>query len=115
VVSQLKAGTLRGLVTTSPKRVPDLPDMPTLSETGITKYEAEIFYGLVTPAKTAPADVKQLSDWFSTAMKAPEVQPRLAQQGLFPVNSCGAPFGEFLRTITADYERIIREAGIKAN
>jgi tripartite-type tricarboxylate transporter receptor subunit TctC len=115
VVSQLKAGTLRGLVTTSPKRVPDLSDVPTLNETGITKYEAEIFYGLVTPAKTSPADVKQLSDWFSTALKAPEVQPRLAQQGLFPVNSCGAPFGEFLRTITADYERIIREAGIKAN
>jgi len=115
VVSQLKAGTLRGLVTTSPKRVPDLPDVPTLSETGITKYEAEIFYGLVTPAKTSPADVKQLSDWFSTALKAPEVQPRLAQQGLFPVNRCGAPFGEFLRTITADYERIIQQAGIKAN
>jgi tripartite-type tricarboxylate transporter receptor subunit TctC len=115
VVSQLKAGTLRGLVTTSPKRVPDLPDMPTLSETGITKYEAEIFYGLVTPAKTSAADVKQLSDWFSAALKAPEVQPRLAQQGLFPVNSCGTPFGEFLRAITADYERIIREAGIKAN
>jgi tripartite-type tricarboxylate transporter receptor subunit TctC len=115
VVSQLKAGKLRGLVTTSPKRVPEIPDMPTLNETGITKYEAEIFYGLVTPAKTSPADVKQLSDWFSAAMKAPEVQPRLAQQGLFPVNSCGTPFGEFLRTITADYERIIREAGIKAN
>jgi tripartite-type tricarboxylate transporter receptor subunit TctC len=106
---------LRGLVTTSPKRVADLPDVSTLNETGITKYEAEIFYGLVTPAKTSPADVKQLSDWFSTALKAPEVQPRLAQQGLFPVNSCGAPFGEFLRTITADYERIIKEAGIKAN
>ena len=48
-------------------------------------------------------------------MKTPEVQPKLAQQGLFPVNSCGAPFGEFLRKITADYERIIKEAGIKAN
>jgi tripartite-type tricarboxylate transporter receptor subunit TctC len=115
VVSQLKAGTLRGLVTTSPKRVPDLPNVPTLSETGIVKYEAEIFYGLVAPAKTPSAELKQLSDWFSTAMKAPEVQPRLAQQGLFPVNSCGAPFGEFLRSITADYERIIKEAGIKAN
>ena len=115
VVGQLKAGTLRGLVTTSPKRVPDLPDVPTLSETGIVKYEAEIFYGLVAPAKTPPAELKQLSDWFSTAMKAPDVQPRLAQQGLFPVNSCGAPFGEFVRSITGDYERIIKEAGIKAN
>jgi tripartite-type tricarboxylate transporter receptor subunit TctC len=115
VVSQLKAGTLRGLVTTSPKRVPDLPNVPTLTETGIAKYEAEIFYGIVAPAKTPAAELKQLADWFHAAMKAPEVQPRLAQQGLFPVNSCGAPFGEFLRTITADYERVVKEAGIKAN
>jgi tripartite-type tricarboxylate transporter receptor subunit TctC len=115
VVSQLKSGTLRGLVTTSPKRVPELPGVPTLNETGITRYEAEIFYGMVAPAKTPPATVKQLSDWLIAAMKTPEVQPKLAQQGLFPVGSCGAPFGEFLRTLTADYERIIKEAGIKAN
>jgi tripartite-type tricarboxylate transporter receptor subunit TctC len=115
VVSQLKAGTLRGLVTTSPQRVADLPNVPTLNETGITRYEAEIFYGMVAPAKTPPAAVAQLSDLLLAAMKTPEVQPKLAQQGLFPVNSCGAPFGEFLRKITADYERIIKEAGIKAN
>jgi tripartite-type tricarboxylate transporter receptor subunit TctC len=115
VVSQLKGGTLRGLVTTSPKRVPELGDVPTLNETGITKYEAEIFYGLVAPAKTPPAAIAQLSDWLLAAMKTPEVQPKLAQQGLFPVNSCGVPFGAFLRKMTADYERIIKEAGIKAN
>jgi tripartite-type tricarboxylate transporter receptor subunit TctC len=115
VVSQLKAGTLRGLVTTSPQRVADLPGVPTLNETGITRYEAEIFYGMVAPAKTPPAALAQLSDLLLAAMKTPEVQPKLAQQGLFPVNSCGAPFGEFLRKITADYERIIKEAGIKAN
>jgi len=115
VVSQLKAGTLRGLVTTSPKRVPDLPNVPTLTETGIAKYEAEIFYGIVAPAKTPAAEIRQLADWFHAAMNTPEVQPRLAQQGMFPVASCGAPFGEFLRSITDDYERIIKEAGIKAN
>jgi hypothetical protein len=43
------------------------------------------------------------------------VQPRLAQQGLFPVGMCGAPFGEFMRKLTAEYAKIIRESGIKAN
>src|SRR6201999_1253226 len=42
VVSQIKGGPLRALVTTSPKRIPELADVPTLTETGITKYEAEI-------------------------------------------------------------------------
>ena len=54
VVSQLKSGTLRALVTTSPKRLAVLPGVPIMEETGITKYEAEIFYGIVAPAKTPP-------------------------------------------------------------
>jgi tripartite-type tricarboxylate transporter receptor subunit TctC len=115
VVSQLKAGSLRGLVTTSPKRVAELPNVPTLNETAITKYEAEIFYGIVAPAKTPAAAINHLSEMFSTAMKAPEVQPKLAQLGLFPVNTCGAAFGTFLHNIVADYERIIKQAGIKTN
>ena len=58
---------------------------------------------------------KQLTDTFLAAMKTPEVQPKLAQLGLFAVNSCGTAFGDFLRNIVADYERIIQQAGIKAN
>ena len=115
IVSQLKEGTLRPLVTTSAKRVPALPDVPTLTETGIVKYEAEIFYGVVAPAKTPAATLKELSDAFLAALKAPEMQPKLAQQGLFPVGTCGADFGNFLRASVAEYERVITESNIKAN
>jgi tripartite-type tricarboxylate transporter receptor subunit TctC len=114
VVSQLKTGTLRGLVTTSTTRVEQLPDVPTVAETGVTKYEAEIFYGIVAPAKTPPEMLGQLTGWFSAALKAPEVQPRLAQQGLFPVGTCGAEFGSYMRKLVDEYSRVIREAGIKA-
>lgn len=114
VVSALKAGTLRGLVTTASKRVDALPDVPTLSETGIVKYEIDIFYGIVAPAMTPEAKLKQLTAWFSAAMKAPDVQPKLARQGLFPVNMCGAPFGDFMRKHVAEYARIIKESGIGA-
>ncbi len=115
VVSHLKGGTLRALVTTSPKRLDVMPDVPTLTETGITKYEAEIFYGVAAPAKTPQPAIKRISDLLIAAMKAPEVQAKVARGGMFAVGSCGAPFGEFLRNITADYERIIKQAGIKAN
>jgi tripartite-type tricarboxylate transporter receptor subunit TctC len=111
VVSQLKSGTLRGLVTTSGKRVAELPDVPTLTETGV-KYEADIFYGIVAPAKTAPEALRQLSGWFVNALKAPEMQPKLAQQGLFPVGMCGADFGKYLHGMVADYAKIIKEANI---
>jgi tripartite-type tricarboxylate transporter receptor subunit TctC len=114
VVSALKAGTLRALVTTASKRVDALPDVPTLSETGIVKYEIDIFYGIVAPAKTPEAKVKQLTAWFTAALKAPDVQPKLARQGLFPVGMCGAPFGDFMRKHVAEYARIIKESGIGA-
>ena len=52
---------------------------------------------------------------FLAAMKTPEMQAKFTQQGMFPVGSCGAPFGGFLRDIVADYERVITAAGIKAN
>jgi tripartite-type tricarboxylate transporter receptor subunit TctC len=115
VVSQLKAGTLRGLVTTSAKRTAFMPDVPSLNETGISNYSADIFYGYVAPAKTPPDALKQLGDMFVTAMKAPDLKPKLDQQGLIPVNSCGSAFGDYLRGMVADYQRIIKQAGIKIN
>src|SRR5215471_5439797 len=81
VVSQLQAGTLRGLVTTSKARIETLPDVPTLDETGVSKYEAEIFYGIVAPAKTPTDVLNRLSGWFSNAIKAPDMARKLAEQG----------------------------------
>jgi tripartite-type tricarboxylate transporter receptor subunit TctC len=112
VVSQLKAGTLRGLVTTSATRVEALPNVPTLGETGISKYEADIFYGIVAPAKTPPDTIKELSGWFSKALKAPDMAPKLAQQGLLPVGACGAEFGAYMQRQFDEYSRVIREPNI---
>jgi tripartite-type tricarboxylate transporter receptor subunit TctC len=114
VVSQLQSGTLRALVTASPARVEALPDVPTLADTGVSKYEAEIFYGIVAPAKTPPAAMVQLTGWFSGALKDADMKPKLAKQGLFPVGKCGAEFGAYLQKQYEEYARIIREAGIKA-
>jgi tripartite-type tricarboxylate transporter receptor subunit TctC len=115
VVAQLQAGTLRGLVTTSHARVATLPDVPTLAETGVTKYEADIFYGIVAPAKTPPDTLKQLIKMFSSALQAPDMKPKLAKEGLFPVGICGAEFGAFMKKMSDDYERIIAESHITAN
>lgn len=112
VVAQLQAGTLRGLVTASGRRVPTLPDVPTLKETGVSPYEADIFYGYVAPAQTPAEKVAQLSAWFSAALKDPEMAPKLDKQGMFPVGICGAPFGAFLHKQVEEYSRIIQESGI---
>jgi tripartite-type tricarboxylate transporter receptor subunit TctC len=114
VVSHIKNGTLRALATTSPKRLAELPGVPTLTETGIVKYEAEIFYGIVAPAKTPKAALDSIGTMLTNAI-TPEMKQKFAQQGLFPDGRCGDKFGSFLRDITADYERITTAAGIKPN
>lgn len=113
LVPHLKSGTLRGLVTISPRRVSELPDIPTLIETKLSNYSAEIFYGMVVPAKTPPLVAAQLADWFTTAMQAPEVKPKLAAQGLFSNIVCGKAFGEQMRKQVDEYTTIAREANIK--
>jgi tripartite-type tricarboxylate transporter receptor subunit TctC len=114
VVSQLKAGSLRGLVTASQARVEPLPDVPTLAETGISKYEADIFYGIVAPAKTPAEMVSQLASRFTAAVQAPEMKPKLDQQGLFPAIRCGADFASLIRRQVDEYSRVARETNIKA-
>ena len=114
IVNQLKSGALRALVTTSPARAEMLPEVPTLTETGLSKYEAEIFYGLVAPAKTPGETLAQLSGALKGALEAPEMKPKLAQQGLLPVGRCGAEFGAYMRKQVDEYGRVIRDSNIKA-
>ena len=115
VVNQIKAGTLRPIVITSSGPIDELPGVPTLNSTGIAKHEADIFYGVMAPARTPPEVLAQLAGWFETAMRAPEIKPKLAQQGLFPAVKCGAAFGTFMKNLIDDYTRIVKEAGIKVN
>ena len=108
-----KAGKLRALAAASRARLEALPDVPTVQEFGFRDYEVEIWYGLVAPARTPTESLSQFADWFTAAMKAPEVRAKLAVQGLDPAVMCGADFGALLRKQYDDYGRIIREANIR--
>ena len=114
-VEQLNAGTLRALATTSLKRIEPLPNVPTVAETiGVSDYEAEVWFGVAAPARTPKDTVAQLAGWFTTAMQAPEVIPKLLTLGLYPVGICGDDFTAHIRRQSEIYNRIIREANIKA-
>lgn len=114
VEAQLKAGKLRALATPSRTRIEALPDVPTVAESGYRGYETDVWFGIVAPAKTPGATVAKFADWFTAALQTLEVRSKLALQGLFPVGTCGADFGEFLRQRYNEYGRAIRDANIKA-
>jgi len=114
VGEQLRAGKLRAVAAASAARIDSLPDVPTLAEFGYKDLEADLWYGLYAPAKTPPATLAQLAEWFATAVRAPDITPKLAVQGLLPVALCGEEFGGYLRQQYDKYGRGIREANIKA-
>ncbi len=114
IVSQLQAKTIRPLVSVSEKRLELLPDVPTLAETGLVKYDADIFYGIVAPAKTPPAVVTQMIDMFKAAAKTPEVKTRFETLGLFPSDKCGAEWGAYINKQVEGYAKVARDANIKA-
>jgi tripartite-type tricarboxylate transporter receptor subunit TctC len=114
VAEQLRAGRLRALATAARTRIEPLPDVPTVAESGYPDYEVDLWYGLVAPAKTPKETIAQLAGWFTAAMQAPEVKPKLIAQALYPVGMCGADFGAFMRKQYDQYGRAVREANIKA-
>jgi tripartite-type tricarboxylate transporter receptor subunit TctC len=114
VGEQLKAGQLRALATTTRTRIDPLPDVPTGAEAGYKDLEADLWDGVVAPAKTPKDVIAKLAGWFAAALREPETKQKLVAQGLFPVGTCGADFGALIRKQHDEYGRVIREANLKA-
>ncbi len=111
--AQIKGGLLRPLAVASKTRIPPLPDVPTVIESGVKDYEVAPWFGVYAPAKTPKEIVTQYTEWFSAALKAPEVREKLAVQELYPMGLCGADFAAFLRKQNEEYARVIKEANFK--
>jgi tripartite-type tricarboxylate transporter receptor subunit TctC len=111
---QIRAGKLRALAVGSRERIEPMPNLPTVAESGYKDYEADIWYGVLAPANTPKETVSQLAGWFTAAMQAPDIKPKLLGQGLYPVGLCGADFAAHIRKQRDDYGRVIGEAKIKA-
>jgi tripartite-type tricarboxylate transporter receptor subunit TctC len=113
LAEHIKAGKLRALATTMPARIEQMPDVPTVAESGYKDFAAEFFVGLIAPAKTPKDTVSQIAAMFTTAMQPPDIRAKLAALGLFPNGTCGADFAAILRKDYEEYGRVIREANIK--
>jgi tripartite-type tricarboxylate transporter receptor subunit TctC len=113
LLSQIKGGTLKPLGAASAARNAALPDVPTLAEQGFADTVADNWYGLLAPAKTAPAVVAKLRDAVVAAINAPEVRDRLVQSGAVPAPTSSAEFGKLLGDELARWGRVVREKNIK--
>jgi len=93
----IKAGKLRPIAVASSKRLPQLPDVPTIAEAGVPGYESGSWYGFVAPAGTPREIVDKLSREIARILKLPDVQQVLATPGLVPVGSTPEQFAAHIK------------------
>jgi tripartite-type tricarboxylate transporter receptor subunit TctC len=111
----VRAGRLRALGITGLKRSQAAPDWPTIAESGLSGYEASIWFGFLAPAKTPKPVIARLHREITSILKLPEIRQTIIAQGGDPVASTP---GEFDRIIRDDIERIarlVKTAGIRAD
>ena len=111
----LAAGRVRPLAVTSRERLPALPEMPTIAESGVPGYELDQWYGVVTTAKVPSAVVNKLSAGIAEALKSPEVSKRLIADGSTPVGSTPEQFAATIKADTAKWSRLIKDIGLVIN
>ena len=108
-------GKLNAIGVSSARRVPSLPKVPTLAESGLTGFESVGWFGLVAPPGT-PADiVARLNDAFVKALKDPVVAEKIRTLGAEPAPTSPEEFGRFIQSESTKWGKLITEAGIKAN
>ena len=103
---------IKALAVTSVKRVDVLPDVPTLSESGVPGYEAALWFGVIAPAGTPEAVIAKINADVARIIASPEMRARLAAQGADPIGSTPAEFLAFMRAEYEKWGRVIKEAHI---
>jgi len=110
----VRAGKLHSLGVTTPRRSPIAPDLPTIAESGLPGYEVSTWFGIFVPSATPRAAVTQLNQALAAIVKSPQMQERLARDGLTGVASTPEQFAQEVARDTEKYGKVIRALGIQA-
>jgi tripartite-type tricarboxylate transporter receptor subunit TctC len=108
----VKSGKLKALALTSTKRLPAMPDVPTIGET-LPGYQAEAFQGVVAPAGVPRPVIDKLAAALVEVVKTREIGERFEADGAVPVGSTPQQFAAFLKTEMQKWAKVIRESGIQ--
>jgi len=112
VMQHIRAGTLRALAITSPERSPLVPDVPTCVESGVPGLVAVNWWGVLLPAGTPKAVADKFYSDLLKVMHDPDVKEKFAQLGVEVVSSTAEQFAAYMRSESAKYAKLIKEANI---
>ena len=114
ILPTVREGKLRGLAMTAPRRSPNMPDLPTMIEAGVADFEVTSWFGLLAPAGTPAAVIARLHREAVRIVSQPDMRERLGLIGLDVVGDAPDAFATIIRTDTAKWAKVIKDAGIKA-
>jgi len=112
-LQQIKAGKLIAYAVTSPKRLPMLPDVPTVAEAGLPGYDSTGWFGVVAPAGTPTPIVDRLNVEFNAALNDESIKAQMRNLGVEPTPSTRESFETYIRSEMVKWAKVIKDAGIK--
>ena len=112
VIGSAQSGRLRALAVTSMQRAALLPEVPTMHESGVPGFEVNSWYGMLAPAGTSGPVLDKLNTDFSSVLRVPEVQQRLAELVVSPAPGSRKEFEQFIGSEIARWAQVIKDAGI---
>jgi tripartite-type tricarboxylate transporter receptor subunit TctC len=111
----IKKGQLRGIAVSSAKRIEALPELPTVAESGLDKYDVSQWYGVLVPAGTPPDIVNLLNVAFVKTVQSPALRPRLIEQIMIPVGNTPDDFADFIKIDAERWAKAIKLSGLQPN
>ena len=110
----VKAGRLRAIAVTSAQRFAPIPDVPTIAEQGAPGFDSEAWWGLNAPAGTPPAIIAKMHKAFSEALRRPDVESKLTDQGVQLKLTSPQEYDRFLRNEVTRWAKVVKENNITA-
>ena len=111
----IDSGRMRPLAVTSSKRSPDLPNVPTIAESGYPGFEAPAWWAVLAPAKTPPDILKRMNDALNTALKNPDIAKKFDAQGIDVVGGSADTARVFMDKQMDIWAKVVKDNNIKAD
>jgi tripartite-type tricarboxylate transporter receptor subunit TctC len=108
-VPYAKSGKLRALGVTGDKRLPTLPEVPTVAEAGVAGYKMVAWVGLAAPAGTPPAIIAKLNEQVQYLLNNGEMRQQIADISLEPVGGSAANFADFIKKDSVGYAKFVKD------
>ena len=111
VIQHVRSGKLRALAVTTSKRSPELPDVPTIAETGLTGYEATSWFGMLAPAGTPAAVVSRLNATIVKVLAQADIRKKISDQGAEVYSETPEQFASFIQAEGVKWGKVVRDSG----